>query len=183
MARQRRAFSPEFKLPALQDIHGYGYYPNLYQNRIPDQLDRVWVAGITYVRLPKNFVYLAVILNVYSRKAICGALSRSPERRNGRSRAFSNKFTIPSGWTQASATCRTPNANFNTNKLPQPHNLLGCRVQKVWCSPSLTFSLLSSKSYSREFSNAISTWSQMPLGGPRCCAARCADISHASPSR
>lgn len=32
----------------------YGYYPNLYENKIPDQIDRVWVADIPYVRQRKG---------------------------------------------------------------------------------------------------------------------------------
>jgi putative transposase len=50
--------------------HGYGYYPNLYENKIPDLLDRVWVADITYVRLRKGHAYLAVILDACSRRVI-----------------------------------------------------------------------------------------------------------------
>jgi len=50
--------------------HAYERYPNLYENRIPDQLNRVWVADITYVRLRKGHAYLAVILDACSRRAI-----------------------------------------------------------------------------------------------------------------
>ena len=50
--------------------HDYGYYPNLYRNKIPDQLDRVWVADITYVRLRKGHALLAVILDACSRRVI-----------------------------------------------------------------------------------------------------------------
>jgi transposase InsO family protein len=55
--------------------HAYGYYPNLYENHIPDQLDRVWVADITYVRLRKGHVLLAVILDACSRRVIGWELS------------------------------------------------------------------------------------------------------------
>jgi transposase InsO family protein len=40
----------------------------------PNQL---WVADITYIRLTREFVYLAVVLNVFSRKVIGWALGRS----------------------------------------------------------------------------------------------------------
>jgi hypothetical protein len=33
--------------------HAYKHYPNLYENHIPVELNRVWVADITYVRLRK----------------------------------------------------------------------------------------------------------------------------------
>ena len=50
--------------------HSYGYYPNLYENHIPDHLNRVWVADITYVRLHKGHVLVAVILDACSRRVI-----------------------------------------------------------------------------------------------------------------
>ncbi|MBU0692152.1 IS3 family transposase [bacterium] len=59
--------------------HHFPVYPNLYQNQWPDAPNRIWVADITYIRLPLGFVYLAVILDVFSRKVIGWALSRSME--------------------------------------------------------------------------------------------------------
>ncbi len=38
--------------------------------------NRYWVADLTYVRLPEGFVYLACLLDVYSRKCIGWSLSR-----------------------------------------------------------------------------------------------------------
>ena len=52
-------------------------YPNLYRNRIPQALDQVWVADLTYIRLPYGFCYLAAILDACSRKAIGYALART----------------------------------------------------------------------------------------------------------
>ena len=57
--------------------HTYERYPNLYENHIPDQLNRVWVSDITYVRLRKGHAYLAVILDACSRKVIGWELSRA----------------------------------------------------------------------------------------------------------
>jgi len=56
--------------------HTYERYPNLYQNVIPDQLNRVWVADITYVRLRKGHAFLAVILDAFSRRVIGWELSQ-----------------------------------------------------------------------------------------------------------
>jgi putative transposase len=42
-------------------------------------LDRLWVADITYIRLLVEFVYLAVILNAFSRREIGWALERKLE--------------------------------------------------------------------------------------------------------
>jgi len=40
-------------------------------------LDQLWVADITYVRLQREFIYLAVILDVYSRRVVGWSISRN----------------------------------------------------------------------------------------------------------
>jgi putative transposase len=57
--------------------HNFRVYPNLIQDRSVDGINQLWVADITYIHLLVCFVYLAVILDVYSRKAIGYALSRN----------------------------------------------------------------------------------------------------------
>ncbi len=42
----------------------------------PDGPDQVWVSDITYIRLRHEFVYLAVVLDVYSRRVVGWALDR-----------------------------------------------------------------------------------------------------------
>jgi putative transposase len=59
--------------------HPFPVYPNLYRNQWPDAPNRIWVADITYIRLPLGFVYLATILDVFSRKIVGWALSHSME--------------------------------------------------------------------------------------------------------
>lgn len=47
--------------------HGYGRYPNLIRDlrvRAPDQ---VWCADITYVQLRREYIYLAIVLDLYTR--------------------------------------------------------------------------------------------------------------------
>jgi transposase InsO family protein len=56
--------------------HGFTVYPNLAQNMVLSDLDQLWVADITYLRLVGEFVYLAVILDAYSRRAVGWALDR-----------------------------------------------------------------------------------------------------------
>ena len=56
--------------------HDYRIYPNLYQNTVPHGPNQVWVADITYIRLLTDFVYLAVILDAYSRKVAGWSLTR-----------------------------------------------------------------------------------------------------------
>ena len=57
--------------------HNFKIYPNLIQDLTVNRINQVWVADITYIHLLTCFVYLAVILDVYSRKAIGYALSRN----------------------------------------------------------------------------------------------------------
>ena len=40
------------------------------------QLDQLWVADLTYIRLESEFVYLAVVLDAFSRRVIGWALDR-----------------------------------------------------------------------------------------------------------
>lgn len=47
--------------------HAYGRYPNLIKHLAIERPDAVWVADITYVRLPREFVYLAVLLDLFTR--------------------------------------------------------------------------------------------------------------------
>jgi putative transposase len=55
--------------------HGLKVYPNLAGSMILTGVDRLWVADITYIRLEEEFVYLAVILDAYSRRVIGWHLS------------------------------------------------------------------------------------------------------------
>jgi putative transposase len=56
--------------------HPYPIYPNLIKDLKVTDINQVWVADITYIRIVAAFVYLAVILDLYSRKAIGYAISR-----------------------------------------------------------------------------------------------------------
>ena len=61
--------------PATTDSnHGWRVYPNLARRMDPMAPDRLWVADITYIRLERAFVYLAVVLDAYSRKVVGWAL-------------------------------------------------------------------------------------------------------------
>lgn len=57
--------------------HGFEIYPNLIKGVKISAVNEVWVADITYIHILVCFVYLAVILDVFSRKAIGYALSRN----------------------------------------------------------------------------------------------------------
>lgn len=47
--------------------HGYRRYPNRVQALSVTAPDQVWVSDITYIHLPRAFVYLAVIMDVFTR--------------------------------------------------------------------------------------------------------------------
>jgi transposase InsO family protein len=57
--------------------HGARRYPNLVKGLVVDRPDRVWVADITYIRLPSAFVFLAAVLDACSRRCVGWALSRT----------------------------------------------------------------------------------------------------------
>lgn len=59
--------------------HTRKIYPNLARGMVPTGVDQLWVADITYIRLQHEFVYLAVILDAYSRRVIGWALARTLE--------------------------------------------------------------------------------------------------------
>ena len=61
--------------------HGYRTYPNLLAGLVLDRLDRAWVADITYIRLPTTFVYLACVLDAYSRRCVGWKLARQIDTR------------------------------------------------------------------------------------------------------
>lgn len=59
--------------------HGRKVYPNLAGQMVVTDLDQLWVADITYIRLQDEFVFLAVILDACSRRVIGWALERTLE--------------------------------------------------------------------------------------------------------
>lgn len=57
--------------------HGFPRYPNLIKGMVIRCLNQVWVSDITYIRIRTGFVYLAAILDGFSRKVIGYAVSTS----------------------------------------------------------------------------------------------------------
>ena len=55
--------------------HGFPRYPNLTKGMYVGRLNQVWLADITYIRIRTGFVYLAAILDAYSRRVIGYAIS------------------------------------------------------------------------------------------------------------
>jgi transposase InsO family protein len=61
--------------------HGYRTYPNRLAEVTLTRLDQAWVADITYIRLPTTFVYLACLLDAFSRRCVGWNLSRQIDTR------------------------------------------------------------------------------------------------------
>jgi putative transposase len=59
--------------------HSRKVYPNLAKRMALTSMDQLWMADITYIRLRDEFVYVAVILDAYSRRVIGWALDRTME--------------------------------------------------------------------------------------------------------
>ena len=56
--------------------HSWRVYPNLARRMEVSGINQLWVADITYVRLQQEFIYLAVILDVHSRRVVGWSISR-----------------------------------------------------------------------------------------------------------
>ena len=56
--------------------HGFRVYPNLAEHLELTQTNQLWVADLTYVRLQAEFVFLAVVLDAFSRRVVGWALGR-----------------------------------------------------------------------------------------------------------
>jgi putative transposase len=55
--------------------HGFPRYSNLIKGMAINRLNQVWLADITYIRIRTGFVYLAAILDAYSRRVVGYAVS------------------------------------------------------------------------------------------------------------
>jgi putative transposase len=65
-----------FKVATTDSNHHHKVYPNLLADKVLTGINQAWVADITYIRIRKGFVFLAAILDRYSRKVIGWAISQ-----------------------------------------------------------------------------------------------------------
>jgi putative transposase len=72
-ARRKKAFRPRTTLP------GQGAAPNLIKGLDPSVPNQVWVSDITYVATLEGWLYLAVILDLFSRRVVGWKLGKSLE--------------------------------------------------------------------------------------------------------
>jgi putative transposase len=56
--------------------HHFKVYPNLARELVLTDINQLWVGDITYIRLRQEFIYLAALLDAYSRRCIGWALAR-----------------------------------------------------------------------------------------------------------
>ena len=61
--------------------HAGPIFPDLAKDVVPEGPNQLWVADLTYVAIPSGFVYLAAILDAWSRKVVGYAISRSMDAR------------------------------------------------------------------------------------------------------
>jgi putative transposase len=74
--KQRRRF-----IATTDSDHNYPIFPDLAKNMTPNGPNQLWVADITYVAITTGFVYLAAILDAWSRRVVGYAISRSIDAR------------------------------------------------------------------------------------------------------
>ena len=67
----------QIKAKTTDSGHGYRRYPNLVKSLQIIRPNQVWVADITYVRLPGEYAYLAILMDVYTRNIRGWHLKRS----------------------------------------------------------------------------------------------------------
>lgn len=72
--RRRRKF-----VITTDSRHSFAVYPNLAKGMALTGINQLWVADITYIRLETEFVYLAAVLDAYSRRVVGWALGPTLE--------------------------------------------------------------------------------------------------------
>ena len=68
--RPRRRF-----IATTDSDHDGPIFPNLAKNIVPTNLNQLWVADITYIAIATGFVYLAAILDAWSRRVVGYAIA------------------------------------------------------------------------------------------------------------
>jgi transposase InsO family protein len=98
--RMERLRKSPFRPATTNSRHRFEVYPNLARKLIPTTVNQLWVADIAYVRLAEEFVYLAVVLDAYSRRVIGWALAdhlRAELALEGLEMALATREVIPGG--------------------------------------------------------------------------------------
>ena len=64
-----------FRPPTTDARHHWHVWPNLARHLVPMAVNQLWVADITYIRMSEEFVYLAVVLDAFSRRVVGWAMA------------------------------------------------------------------------------------------------------------
>ena len=72
LCRARKVFKA-----TTNSAHSLRKYPNLIKDFVPYKTDQLWHADITYIRIATSFVYLAALIDGFSRKVIGYGLGRT----------------------------------------------------------------------------------------------------------
>ncbi len=70
-----------FRIATTDSDHGLPTYKNLAKDLVVTRCDQLWVADITYIRLGSEFIYLAMVMDAYSRKVVGWSISRRIDTR------------------------------------------------------------------------------------------------------
>lgn len=76
LCKRKRAFV----VHTTDSNHPYPIHPNLIKDIVSTGINQIWVSDITYIRISTGFVFLAVILDTFSRKVVGYAVSLSLDR-------------------------------------------------------------------------------------------------------
>ncbi len=71
------AIQPRMFVRTTDSMHDFDVALNLARRMTLTGINQLWVADFTYVRLAKEFVYIAVVLDAFSRKVVGWSVSRS----------------------------------------------------------------------------------------------------------
>jgi putative transposase len=74
--RPRRRF-----IATTDSNHDGPIFPNIAENLVPTRLNQLWVADITYIAIATGFVYLAAILDAWSRRVVGYAIGKRIDAR------------------------------------------------------------------------------------------------------
>lgn len=64
-----------WKIKTTDPVHNFGYAKNLLPGMRLSGMNQVWITDITYIRILSGFVYLAAILDLFSRRVVGWAIS------------------------------------------------------------------------------------------------------------
>ena len=104
-------------------------HPNLTKDLVVTRLDQVWVVDITYIRLPQGFVYLACVLDAFSRRCIGWHLSKDIDTR----------LTLAALNAAISARCPLPGLIHHSDRGVQYASLdYVTRLEEIGACPSMS---------------------------------------------